>query len=141
MIEAEWESEVEKELDFLVAKNFIRLYEAKDSEYTQIWGEISRKLHEKYDLLKIELNDPEYSIKKQKQHFVGMSVEIYHMEEFPTELSDPRTYRFVKQYGKLPKQAQNEWKNFELEKRIIENEKTITDEEIREAIKKLNQIN
>jgi len=112
-----WKQQVDAELDSLVAQNFSRLYHA-NGEYGTIWGEISRELHRRYDLLGVKSGDPEFELKQRMQHYVGVSLEIYRLEEFPHELMTDRTSRFVQQYGKLPKQLPDEWGRFELEERV-----------------------
>jgi len=113
-----WKENMKIELDNLVANNFDRLYHSKSSETTKIWGEISGELYKKYDLVDISCTNPKYEMKRKMQHCIFMNIYFYSFEEFPWELSDPRTYRFVKQYGKLPKQAPDEWDKFELEERV-----------------------
>lgn len=113
-----WKEYMKKELDTLVANNFDRLYHSRGSETTKIWGEISGELYKKYDLVGISCTDSQYEIKRKMQHCIFMNVYNYSFEEFPWELSDPRTYRFVKQYCKLPKQAPDDWDKFELEERV-----------------------
>ncbi len=134
-----WKAKIELELDNLVAKNFEKLYNTSDSKYSKIWGEISRELHQRYGLIGVSYNDPEYKFKKHKQRYIGLSVETYQMEEFPWELSHSRAYRFVKQYGKLPKQLPKEWNNFELEERIRKGiKRKDSNERVRLALQNFN---
>ena len=81
-----WKSEMENELDDLVAKHFERLYNAKGSEYSKIWVEISRELYEKYDLMNLDKKDPEYELKCKKEHCIYINMRIYVEKEFPYEL-------------------------------------------------------
>ena len=113
-----WKQKIGLALDNWVATNFERLYFAARSDYNTIWGEISSELYKKEGLIGIMPDDSEYLIKRQKQRYISLLIEIYSEEEFPFELHDERTCRFVKQYGKLPKQAPDEWDKFELEERV-----------------------
>lgn len=108
-----WKIEVSDILDTLVVKNFEKLYSSDRLEYNIIWGEISRELHTKYDLLDIAASDPEYLQKRKMQRYLSLSIDIYSEEEFPWELSSDVVCRFVKYFGKLPKQAPETWKEFE----------------------------
>ena len=105
-------------LDNLVAANFKELYLNFDSKrYYQIWGEISGELYQKYDLIDISCDDSDYELKCKKEHCIHINMRIYLEKEFPWELFHKRVYRFVKQYGKLPKQAPDEWNDFESDER------------------------
>jgi len=108
-----WKQNVEHDLDNLVANNFEKIY-FHGSE-AKIWGEIQSELLKKYGLLNISNTTPAYNLKNEQMKYIALSIEIYMMEDFPHNLSDSRTYRFVKQYGKLPKQLPNEWARFEPE--------------------------
>ena len=135
----EWKAGVEVALDNLVAKNFERLYNGSDSEKHNAWIEISTKLYQKYDLWNIPYNDLDYELKQKKKFYIHVSMETYIMEIFPHELSNSRTYRFVKQYGKLPKQAPKEGDNFELEERIREGiKRKDSNERVRLALQNFN---
>ncbi len=114
----QWKQEMETALDVLVAQNFKRLYTLHGSERLHVWGEIASNLYGRYGLTEIKLRDPEFGLKKKKEHCIYVNMEIYMLEEFPWELDNARTYRFVEQYGKLPKQATKEWSEFELEERV-----------------------
>ena len=114
-----WKIEVQQVLDNLVAQNFEKLCNAGErSNYNKIWGGISRELYQKYGLLEDSKDKVEYERQQQQRHYLSVAMGIYSEEEFPWELSDSRTHRFVKQYGKLPKQLLHEWHNFELEERV-----------------------
>ncbi len=109
----EWKKGVDIQLDNLVAKNYEKIYLSKEGGYMKVWGEISKELFSQYDLME----QSEDSIAKKKRDYLYISMRHYSEKEFPWELSDERTYRFVNQYGKLPKQLPNEWANFEIEDR------------------------
>lgn len=133
-----WKGDVKKELDSLVARNFIRLFNSTGSAYNKIWGEISRDLHHKYDLMGVKYGDPDYTLKHKKQYCIYINIRIYSEKIFPWELSDPRTYRFVKQHSKLPNQDPDEWKNFEAEATLQEaKEQRNNDEKFDEYLKSI----
>jgi hypothetical protein len=119
--------QVDADLDTLVAKNFDKLYHASRSEYNEIWTNMSRELYTRYGLL--EHRDSNDKETKRRVHYLSMAIEIYSEEEFPHELQDDRTYRFVMQYGKLPKQASDEWEQFELKQRVEEGRERKEDRE------------
>lgn len=119
----EWKKEMKGELDSLVAKNFERLYTSKGDERLKVWGGISYQLYSKYNLINLQETDLNYESKKKMENCLYINLRLYVEKEFPWELSNDRTFRFVKQYGKLPKQLPDEWGNFELEDRLREEER------------------
>lgn len=121
----QWKIEMKKALDDLVARDFEKLYLSHDSDRLNVWGEIASNLYDLYGLTDIKTDDSEYKLKRKKEHCISVNMEIYIMEEFPWELDNARTYRFVKQYEKLPKQAPDEWDKFELDKKMEERRKSI----------------
>ena len=111
---AKWETDMEQYLDDLVVKNYFRLYNADIQEYDKIWGEISNELNQKYDLLGLAPDQPEYEIKRKKQNSIFINIRLYSEKEFPWELLNKKTYNFVRLYNKLPKQAPKEWRDYQL---------------------------
>ena len=115
---AAWKSEAQRLLERLVASNYLRLYDASPSEEHDIWVGISKQVHGTFvpqGLDPDDHSDETEAIRLQRRNYVAMMMEEYTMEIFPHELSDGRTYRFVKQYGKLPTQLPGEWREFERE--------------------------
>jgi hypothetical protein len=113
-----WEIEVEKDLDDLVARNFERLYHSGNrANYDSVWLDIGTAIFAKYGLINVAKDDPNFEMKKNKAHYLGVSIEIYSEEKFPHELSQDRIYRFVKQYQTLPNHLPREWAAFESSER------------------------
>lgn len=136
----EWKKEMKGELDSLVAKNFERLYTSKGDERLKIWGRISYQLYSKYKIIHLKEIDPDYELKKKMENCLYINLRLYVEKEFPWELSNDRIYRFVNQYGKLPKQLPDEWGNFELEDRLKEEEgEEASHQRIMNALKKYRE--
>jgi len=130
-----WKSEVERVLDTLVTDNFDRLYNAGTrSKYDAVWKEISTNLYSKLGLSGKYSHDEDST---SKHEYVSSTIEIYAEEEFPLELRNERTYRFVMKYTILPKYSQDKWEHFESEQKSQNGiERKQSDERVRKALQK-----
>lgn len=128
----EWKDTLDAVLERLMTPHFSFLYEQSGDEYYKQWGTIAADLLKEYQLENVVEADPEYSVKKEKQDWILDRILAYSTRIFPSEYQDDRTYRFVNQYGQLPKHLPSEWNAFDAEvKRKVIEETRIIDERAR----------